>query len=258
MSSPDVPNKHDEHASRAASAADKEHDPYEDLPTFLREPDKIDKILYASLMVVAVYGFAIIPFRAVLLLKYTFLHTWISGSNFSVLILAAENPDRPWFLALVVVVAALSTIKFMPFFYWMGKKWGPEFITMSFGGHPPRWFRKMESFIYDHVGLTLFASFIPFSPIPATVIVAIGGIAKARGWLVGIYLFVFSAMLKCFYLYMGLKFGSGIQSSLQTIDKYVTYITFALIGWMFLSIWWKNKKGAGSANKSAETSAEVD
>lgn len=51
-----------------------EHDPREDLPSFLREPDKIDKLLYASLMLVAVYGFAIIPFRAVLLLKYTFTY----------------------------------------------------------------------------------------------------------------------------------------------------------------------------------------
>ncbi|MBC6793572.1 hypothetical protein [Corynebacterium sp. LK26] len=224
-----------------------EHDPREDLPSFLREPDKIDKLLYASLMLVAVYGFAIIPFRAVLLLKYTFLHTWLTGSNLSVLILASENEDRPLFLFAVVVIAALSTIKFMPFFYWMGKKWGPEFITMSFGGHPPRWFKKMENFIYERIGLSVLASFVPFSPIPATIVVAIGGIAKVRGWVVGVYLFLCAAMLKCFYLYMGLKFGPSIQGSLQTIDRYVTYITFALIGWMFLSIWWKNRRPGGQA-----------
>lgn len=219
-----------------------ERDPREDLPSFMREPDKLDKILYASLVLVAIYGFALIPFRAVLLLKYTFLHTWLSGSNLSVLILAAENSERPWFLAFVVVIAALSTIKFMPFFYWMGKKWGPEFITMSFGGHPPKWFKKTEDFIYNHIGWTLLASFIPFSPIPATIIVAIGGIAKVRGWLVAAYLFVFSVMLKGFYLYLGLRFGPSIQTSLETIDRYVTYLTIALIGWMFLSIWWKNRK----------------
>ena len=54
-------------------------------------------------------------------------------------------------------------------------------------------------------------------------------------------------MLKCFYLYLGLKFGPSIQGSLQTIDRYVTYITFALIGWMFLSIWWKNRKPGSQA-----------
>ncbi|ALA68000.1 hypothetical protein [Corynebacterium lactis] len=226
------------------SAATQEHDPHEDLPSFLREPDRIDKILYASLMAMAVYGFALIPFRAVLLLEHTFLHTWLSGSNLSVLILAAKNPDRPWFLAFVVLVAALSTIKFMPLFYWMGKKWGPEFITMSFGGYPPRWFRKMEAFIYRRIDVSLFASFVPFSPIPATIVVGIGGIARAKGWLVGAYLFIFAVMLKCFYLYLGLTFGPSIQSSLETIDKYVMYITFALIGWMFLSIWWKNSKKA--------------
>ncbi|QMV84423.1 hypothetical protein HW450_08585 [Corynebacterium hindlerae] len=215
-----------------------------ELPSFMQHPDKVDRILFATLMIMAIFGFALIPFRAVLLLEHTFLYTWLSGSSLSVLILAAQNPDRPVFLGFVVLVAALSMVKFLPLYYWMGKKWGPEFITMSFGGHPPRWFRKLEGFIYRRIDVSLFASYIPFSPIPATIVVAIGGIAKVKGWLVGIYVVVFATMLKCFYLYLGLRFGEGIQSSLETIDKYVMRITLALIAWMFISIWWKNKKKA--------------
>lgn len=217
---------------------------HKELPSFMQHPDKVDRILFATLMIMAIYGFALIPFRAVLLLEHTFLYTWLSGSSLSVLILAAQNPDRPVFLGFVVLVAALSMVKFLPLYYWMGKKWGPEFITMSFGGHPPRWFRKLEGFIYRRIDVSLFASYIPFSPIPATIVVAIGGIAKVKGWLVGIYVVVFATMLKCFYLYLGLRFGEGIQSSLETIDKYVMRITLALIAWMFISIWWKNKKKA--------------
>lgn len=210
----------------------------------MQHPDKVDRILFATLMIMAIYGFALIPFRAVLLLEHTFLYTWLSGSSLSVLILAAQNPDRPVFLGFVVLVAALSMVKFLPLYYWMGKKWGPEFITMSFGGHPPRWFRKLEGFIYRRIDVSLFASYIPFSLIPATIVVAIGGIAKVKGWLVSIYVVLFATMLKCFYLYLGLRFGEGIQSSLETIDKYVMRITLALIAWMFISIWWKNKKKA--------------
>lgn len=217
---------------------------HKELPSFMQHPDKVDRILFATLMIMAIFGFALIPFRAVLLLEHTFLYTWLSGSSLSVLILAAQNPDRPVFLGFVVLVAALSMVKFLPLYYWMGKKWGPEFITMSFGGHPPRWFRKLEGFIYRRIDVSLFASYIPFSPIPATIVVAIGGIAKVKGWLVGIYVVVFATMLKCFYLYLGLRFGEGIQSSLETIDKYVMRITLALIAWMFISIWWKNKKKA--------------
>lgn len=211
-------------------------------PDFITNPDSTDKALLLAITAMAIYGFALIPFRAVLLLEHTFLYTWLSGSNLSVLILAAQNPERPWFLAFVVAIAALSTVKFLPIFFILGKRWGQDFITMSFGGHPPLWFRKLEKFIYQHLGFSLFLSFIPFSPIPATILVAIGGITKVKGWIVGAYVYVFAVMLKCFYLYLGLRFGPSIQDSLETIDKYVMRITFALIAWMFISIWLKNKK----------------
>lgn len=219
--------------------------PANELPSFLAHPDKKDKWLYGALMVIAVYGFAIIPFRAVLLLKHTLLHTFLTGSNLSVLILAAENSQRPAFLVFVIVIAALSTIKFYPLFYMMGKKWGPEFIDMSFGGHPPLWFRKLEGFIHRHLGFCMFLSFVPFSPIPATILVAIAGIEKVKNWVILGYAFIFAVMLKCFYLYLGLRFGPTIQDSLETIDKYVTRITLALIAWMFISIWWKNRRNQG-------------
>lgn len=227
-----------------AQKPEEHKDGSEDLPRFLAHPSKVDKILWASMFAMSIYSLGLIPFRAIMLLDHTFLYTFLTGSNLSVLILAAENPSRPIFLAFVVLVAALSTIKFLPIFYYMGLRWGPEFIDMSFGGHPPKWFRKIEGFIYRHITPSLFLSFIPFSPIPATVLVAIGGITKVRAWRVGVSVFAFAVMLKCFYLYLGLRFGPTIQDSLETIDKYVMRITLALLAWMFISIWWRNKKGS--------------
>lgn len=227
-----------------------------ELPSFLAHPDKKDRLLYGALMLIAVYGFVVIPFRAVLLLKFTFLYTFLTGSNLSVLVLAAENAHRPVFLAFVVIVAALSAIKFYPLFYMMGAKWGPEFISMSFAGHPPLWFRKLEGFIRRHLGFCMFLSFVPFSPIPATILVAMAGIEKVKSWVIIGYSFIFAAMLKCFYLYLGLRFGPTIQDSLETIDKYVTRITFALIAWMFISIWWKNRRNQDPSAQPGTSEAE--
>ena len=230
--------------SEAGSSAESE------LPSFLRESDRTDRIYLILLSLTAIYGFAIIPFRAILLLEHTFLHTWLTGSSLSVLILAAQNSERPWFLALVVVVAALSAIKFAPLFYLIGRKWGPEFITMSFGGYPPKWFQKIENFIYQRPGTSLLAAFIPFSPVPVTIVLAIAGITRTKGWLVAAYIFTFAALNRLFYLYLGLRFGPSIQGTLETIDKYVFYFTLALLAYMFASIWWKNNRAAMRGAKS--------
>ena len=216
----------------------------QNLPSFLVKPQRMDLVLYGALIAMGIYGFALMPFRAVLLNTYTLQNVFLTGGSFSVLKLSAENPDRLGFLAFVVVVAALSMIKFLPLYYLMGRRWGQEFIDLSFANHPPLWFRKLENFIYKYPGFCLFLSFIPFSPIPATIIFAIGGIQKIKGWVLAGYAFVFAVMLKCFYVYLGLTFGEEVRNTLEVIDKYVMRITLALIAYMFISIWFKNRKKA--------------
>lgn len=229
--------------------------PQQNLPSFLVKPQRMDLVLYGALIAVGIFSFALMPFRAVLLNDYTLQNVFLTGGSFSVLKLSAENPDRPVFLALVVIVAALSMIKFLPLYYLMGRRWGQEFIDLSFANHPPLWFRKLENFIYRRLGFCLFLSFVPFSPIPATIIIAIGGIQRVKGWVVAAYAFVFAAMLKSFYVYLGLTFGEEVRSTLEVIDKYVMRITLALIAYMFISIWYKNWKQA-KANNGDEVSAQ--
>lgn len=211
-------------------------------PRFIAEPTRADKFLLGALMVMSLYSLGLIPFRAYMLVNETFTWTLLTGSSISVLIQGAQNPGRPLFLAVVVVLAALSMIKFLPIFFLMGKSWGREYLNMSFGGHPPLWFRKMEGFIHRRMGIALFLSFLPFSPIPATVLVAIAGIQRFKGWIIGAYCFLLALMLKGFYLYLGLRFGEEVQSTVQMIDKYVMRITLALLAYTFVMIWWRNRK----------------
>ena len=84
-----------------------------------------------------IYGLALLPVRAVLLIDYTFVYTVLSGSSLSVLALTAENEDNVGLIVAAVLVAAVSMVKFLPLFFLIGKRWGPSFIDYSFMGHPP-------------------------------------------------------------------------------------------------------------------------
>ena len=211
-------------------------------PRFVTNPTKVDLGLFGFVMAMSVYSLGLIPFRAYMLVNETFTWTLLTGSSISVLIQGAQNPDRPLFLAVVVLAAALSMVKFLPVFFIMGKRWGREYLDMSFAGHPPLWFRKMEGFIHRRMGVALFLAFLPFSPIPATVLVVIAGIQKFKGWVIWVTCFTLAVMLKCFYLYLGLRFGEEVQASVQLIDKYVMRISLVLLAYTFAMMWWRNRK----------------
>lgn len=213
-----------------------------ELPEFMQRFKRPDWILWWVFIASGIYGLAVIPFRAVLLLDHTFLYTWMTGSGLSVLKLSAENPDRPLFLMFVVVVATASMFKFMPLFYLIGKRWGPEFLDYQFMGKPPLWYRKLENFIYSKLGLCLLLAYIPFSPIPGTILVIIAGIRRVNGWIIAGYLAVYGVMLKCFYLWLGLRFGEGVRETLVVLDRYIMWITLALVAYLFVTVWWKQSK----------------
>ncbi|MCQ9351739.1 hypothetical protein NQ015_02475 [Corynebacterium sp. 153RC1] len=213
-----------------------------EMPSFLKNATRLDWALYAGLIAVGIYGFAIIPFRATLLLNHTMVYTVLTGSSLSVLSHAASNPGRWAYLGGVVLLAAASSIKFLPLFFLIGKRWGREFLDSSFGGRPPLWFRKLERFIHNHIGISMALAYVPFSPIAPTIIAVVGGIARARGWAVMGFAFVFAIALKSFYVYLGITFGTQVQSTLMVIDRYVTWITLGLVAYMFAAIYYKQNR----------------
>ncbi|MDK8718427.1 hypothetical protein QP892_07870 [Corynebacterium pseudodiphtheriticum] len=232
----------DAHHSQNANSPQDTESWQKELPSFMRNFERFDWILWGLLAASGIYGLALLPFRAVLLIDYTFVYTVLSGSSLSVLALTAENENNTGLIIAAVLVAAVSMVKFLPLFFLIGKRWGPSFIDYSFMGHPPLWFRKLENFIYRHPGFCLLLSYIPFSPIPATIIVVIAGIKRTKGWIIGAYVLVYAIALKCFYVYLGLTFGATVRETLVTIERYVTWITFALLGYMFFTMWLKSKR----------------
>ncbi len=215
--------------------------PTPEIPNFLANATKVDWVLFGALMAMTIYGLALIPFRGVLLLRYTFLNIFLTGGSFSVLSLGAQNSTNYSFLAIVVIVAALSMIKFLPIWYFLGARWGYEFVESSFGNKPPLWFRKLGNLVEKRSILCLFLAFIPFSPIPSTFVFVFAGIRKVKLWVMMMCAFIFALTLKLFFVYLGIVFGAEVIVTLRMIDKYIMYITFALLIWMFISIWKQNQ-----------------
>lgn len=229
-------------AATSQPAAPDSDDWQSELPDYLQGATRTDWLLWGGLVAAGIYSLALIPFRAVLLVNYTFLYTFLTGSNLSVLTLAAYHSKNYAFLALVLIVATLSAVKFLLLYFFIGKRWGKKFIDAMFANHPPRWFLKTEEFIYKNLGFCFFLATLPFSPVPATVIVAIAGIQRAKGWVVSIWVLGFTFLLKCFYAYLGITFGPQVQDTLEVVNKYLNWVTLALIGYFIISVTLKNRK----------------
>ncbi|UWE68938.1 hypothetical protein NY056_08935 [Corynebacterium diphtheriae bv. gravis] len=61
-------------------------------------------------------------------------------------------------------------------------------------------------------------------------------------WLIGGLAFICAIALKSFYTYLGLRFGMEVQGVLEQANRYINWITIALLAWMFIQIWWKQRK----------------
>lgn len=212
------------------------------LPSFLTSPRGIDKVLLGLLALMTVYSMVMIPLRPNLLVNAPWALSLLTGSGLGLLVTAAQNQGAPLLLAALTAVAAASHLKFMVVYFLMGKHWGQDFISWIFANHTPLWWRKLEGFVERHLLLSLLLGFIPFSPVPATILVAIAGIRQMKGWVIALYLYALALANKLFYLYLGLRFGVGIQPTLETIDRYMMQITLALVAYVLIMNWWRGSK----------------
>lgn len=225
-----------------------------ELPEFMQRFTRFDWGLWGLFIAAGLYSMILIPFRAMLLVHHAFLYTALTGSGLSVLSLAAHNAHRPAFLGITIFVAALSAVKFLPIYYLIGWRSGPEFIDMLFGGKVPMWYRTLESLVARRLGFCLFLSYLPFSPIPSPVLVAIGGVRRRHPVFVGACVFLFASMLKCFYLYLGLQFGEEARATLDTVNRYLTWVTVALVVY-FVVVASRRHKAVNSSIQKAKGGA---
>lgn len=223
------------------------------LPDFIAKGDKVDKILLSCFLGISIFHLALLPFRAILLTQAPLLSVFLTGGSFSTIAVAVQHRDNYIVLVLLAVLSALSSVKFLPLYYFMGKRWGAGFLDLIFKSHKPFWFRKFEGFIFKYPALSLGLSYVPFCPLSPALIVAISGITRVKGKkIVGFVLF-YALLLKSCYITLSIIFGEVVIEVLQIIDKYTLWITFALLAWvMFVSF---RSELKNPANKSESTNA---
>lgn len=221
----------------------------------------LDKALIAFLMLFAAYGLALLPFGPKLLVDNPQLLAALRGSGVALVAVGAESATTgsawlPWLLA-ATVVSSLA----LPVFYVLGRRWGEDVLTFLFPAETPKWFRKVESSVRRFPALWLAAAYVPFSPIPPTIILALAGVEKVRWQLaVGLTL-LYTLMLKGFYLAMGYRFGREVSEVIEMIDRYMLYFTLAILAYV---MWKAGRSGAAQARAqkareaASEETSEID
>lgn len=213
-----------------------------ELPSFITNGTRTDKVIFSLFLLVAVYSLALIPFRAKLLVSYPLLNLFLTGGNFSLVSLTAQNSDNLPLIAGFLLLAAVSAIKFLPLYFIIGRRWGKTvFEELLFKSHTPLWFRKLENFIYRFPAIALGIAFIPFSPVSGTAVTIAAGIAQVSWRKFLTLVFIFSCLLKTCYVAIGLVYGPQVLEILPIIDRYMLWLTVALILYVGFVVYRKQK-----------------
>lgn len=226
--------------------------PSTELPKFITEGTGVDILLFTVFMLIGVYGLVLSPFVPKLLVSNPELLIALTGSSNAMVVLGAHystGVDNHYILW--GALAVLSSVKFLPVYYLIGSRWGEEFIHYLFQSRkkPPLWYRKTKNFIHNHPLVSLGAGYIPFSPIPHTLVVVFTAISAVKPMVVAASILMLATLLKTFYFVVGYIFGEEVIGVLATIDKYMLYITLGIIAVIFF----KSLRDAWSKAKMGET-----
>lgn len=210
---------------------------------------RVDHILLTLMALLGVYGLVLLPLSPKLLVEAPQLLAALNGSGIALVVVGAQAETTgsawlPW-LALATVTGSVS----LPIFYLLGRRWGDDVVRMLFASGPPRWFRKAESSVRRFPSVWLGLAFVPFSPVPTPVVVALAGIERIRWQVVTALVLAYSLALKGFFLALGYRFGSEVTEVVVTIDRYMMYITLAVVAYVFWKAYRSGRSGTMSTSE---------
>ncbi|QGU04918.1 hypothetical protein CETAM_08320 [Corynebacterium comes] len=217
-----------------------------ELPKFLAEPDRTDKILFVALLAMGLWSLVLIPLRAWLMLHPLAYSLMVGGYTSAVVSGAnASVGNGHWIVYLLCSV--IGAVKFMPVYWAMGRKWGMEFIDMSLKYMPRAhriFTRSVESESPGILGWTLAlvpAGYLP-GPVPNTVVNAVAGLLKIR-FLVMLGVNVLSILaVNGLMMWLGHQFGDEVLGVVEVVNRYILWITLGLIALMVFRAWRQNRK----------------
>lgn len=227
-----------------------------DMPEFMAHPDKQDKLLWAAFIAVTIYGFALLPLKPFLL-----SHPWwsaaLTGSRTGLVISGAHASVHGSSWLVPLVLGTLSAMKFMPLWWYMGRKWGREYIDLNVKNYS--WLEKrydsFERFTLRWYPLLLASCYIPGNPLPSFILFLILGESGMR---LGRFLLLSLPpiiLVQGINVWLGWRFGEPVIEVVEKISKYTLWLTLALVAWILYKAYreaWKTvQKDAAAARETA-------
>lgn len=227
-----------------------------ELPKFLTNPERTDIILIALLMGMAVYSMAMIPLRAWLLTE-PLMYSLLVGGYTSAVISGANVSVGNGHFVVYLLCAIIGAIKFMPVYWFMGKRWGMEFIDMSLQ-YMPRAHRMFQRAVKSESPRTTVwtlalvpVGYLP-GPVPGTIVNAVAGLLKVGFPLMLAINALSIVAVNGLMMWLGYSFGDPVLEVVDVINRYLLWFTLGLLALVFFQAWRRSKK------KDSTTVRDVD
>jgi membrane protein DedA with SNARE-associated domain len=174
----------------------------------------------------------LLPFRPVLLAQNPLALAALSGSR-TVMVtlgaLASVGRMDLWWLGLLL--GTLSQVKFDPLYWWAGRLWGQGLLRVLAGSSSPRAARNAARAerLAARWGVTAILLTYVVPVLPSPVVSASVGAAgmSLRTFLLAQLAGAF--VTRCLYLYLGYRIGQPIVDVLQTVDRYLLWVSLGLL-----------------------------
>lgn len=215
------------------------------VPTFITRPDKTDKILWTFFILITVFNFSLVPLR-IWFMNNPEWYSAIIGGYTSSIILGAHK-DISYFYVFLSIIGAC---KFLPFYYFMGKYWGRDFIDYATQSMP-KLNKRLLHYIDDEkkkvkrCGFILIPlSYIPGARIGKAITIPILVLANTSFLVIFVLNAISVVVINSGFYYLGTLFGKQVIEVIDVFNKYSGFIIFGLIFYTIFVSFYKNKKNS--------------
>lgn len=204
------------------------------LPDFAIAPDKKDMWLIAGMYFILFYSIALKPLKPWLML-HPLVYSIVGSGYTSAIISGAFVYDGKGSFFVFWAIGTIFAMKFIPYYWYMGKKWGIDIMNTNliFLPRVRKWLNtiKEKKSSKKSIFYTFLLSMLAFLPgkISSSLVANFFGFLEWSFKRSFFIILLGDAIVKAFMIYLGYTFGEHVLSILDILEKYIGYITLAII-----------------------------